>query len=233
MSDRLVSVILPVHDGAGHLADALDSVLAQGGCRLDVIVVDDGSLDESGAIARSFLGVRYHRQSNAGVAAARNTGLRHARGDFIAFLDQDDRWLPEKLAAQLAHLDTDPDCAIVVGRVHVHIDDGQLFPAWLPPDALSSDVVAYPPGTWLVRAPLFQTLGAFDEQLVNNSDLDWLVRAIDSGVRIVAVDRSVLVRRVHAANASHRTELRRPELLRILADSVRRRRAARGGARER
>ena len=228
MSDRLVSVILPVYNGARHLADALDSVVAQSGCRLDVVVVDDGSLDESGAIAKSFPGVRYHRQPNAGVAAARNTGLGHARGDFIAFLDQDDRWLPEKLATQLAHLDTHPDCAIVVGRVRVDMDDGQPFPAWLPPEALDSDVVAYPPGSWLVRAPLFQALGGFDERLVNGSDLDWLVRAIDSGVRISAVDRSVLVRRVHAANASHRTELRRPEMFRILADSMRRRRAAPG-----
>jgi glycosyltransferase involved in cell wall biosynthesis len=228
----LVSVIVPVYNGARYLAEALDSVVEQRGCRLDVIVVDDGSLDESGTIARAFSGVRYYRQSNAGVAAARNAGLRRARGSFIAFLDQDDWWPRDKLATQLAHLDTHPDCGLVVGRVRVQLDDGQPFPAWLPRDALGKDRIAYPPGTWLVRAPLFHALGPFDERLVNGSDFDWLVRAIDSGARIEAVDRGVLVRRVHGTNASHRTDLRRPEHLRILADSLRRRRAAGGGDRE-
>src|SRR6476619_4299573 len=100
----LVSVIIPVYNGARYLRAALESVFAQSYCNFEVIVVDDGSVDDSGVIAQSFPEVRYINQTNQGVAAARNHGIEVARGEYFAFLDQDDLWTPEKLKLQIEYL---------------------------------------------------------------------------------------------------------------------------------
>src|SRR6476660_1471039 len=105
----LVSVIIPVYNGTCYLRAALESVFAQTYRPFEVIVVDDGSLDDSGVIAQSFDDVRYIHQENQGVAAARNNGIEVARGEFLAFLDQDDLWTPEKLKLQMGHLLSDPE----------------------------------------------------------------------------------------------------------------------------
>src|SRR6187549_3720033 len=105
----LVSIIVPVYNGERYLRAALESIFAQTYRPLEVIVVDDGSVDDSGVIAQSFPEVRYIRQENQGVAAARNHGIETARGEFYAFLDQDDLWTPEKLTVQISYLLNDPD----------------------------------------------------------------------------------------------------------------------------
>src|SRR5688500_924354 len=105
----LVSVIIPVYNGARFLRAALESVFAQTYRPIEVIVVDDGSADDSGVIAQSFPEVRYIRQENQGVAAARNNAIEAARGEFFAFLDQDDLWTPEKLRLQIEHLLDHPE----------------------------------------------------------------------------------------------------------------------------
>src|SRR5665213_2910 len=98
-----VSVIVPAYNSECFIAEALKSVLVQGPSVIEVIVVDDGSVDSTCDIVRSFGDpVRLIRQENQGPAAARNNGLRRVRGDYIAFLDADDVWLPGKLDAQLA-----------------------------------------------------------------------------------------------------------------------------------
>src|SRR4029079_2498347 len=105
MSDEnpLVSVIVPVYNGERYLREALESVFAQTYRAIEVIVVDDGSPDDSGTIGQSFPEVRYIHQTNQGVAAARNNGIEAARGEFFAFLDQDDLWVPEKLNVQVEY----------------------------------------------------------------------------------------------------------------------------------
>ena len=103
-----VSVVIPCYNGAAFLREALDSVLAQTRPPLEVIVVDDGSTDDSAAIAESYgPPVRVIRQENQGESVARNRGIDEARGDWIAFLDADDVWKPEKLARQLAAVEPD------------------------------------------------------------------------------------------------------------------------------
>ena len=118
MTPPLVSCILPVYNGAAHLRDALESVLAQQYAPIEIVAVDDGSTDESPAIlAACGSRVRVIRQPNGGPAAARNAGIHAARGELIAFLDQDDRWHPRKLARQVAHLQANPQLDVVVAHV--------------------------------------------------------------------------------------------------------------------
>src|SRR5690242_11958700 len=111
---------MPVYQGREHLADAIESVLAQTFERFELLVVDDGSTDGSSEIARTYAGrdprVHYRRQENAGQGAARNAGLEAARGEAIAFLDQDDLWLPEKLTRQLPLMD---DTTVVYSDTYI------------------------------------------------------------------------------------------------------------------
>ena len=103
MSAPTVTCIVPVFNGERYLREALDSIVAQSHQTLDVLLVDDGSTDASAAVAKSYGDrIRYFFQPNAGPAAARNVGLAAAQGEFVAFLDADDRWHPEKLTLQLA-----------------------------------------------------------------------------------------------------------------------------------
>ena len=95
----MISCIVPVYNGERYLAETLQSILGQRVGPLEVIVVDDGSTDGTAGVARRFgSAIRVLHQTNAGPAAARNLGLSEARGDFVAFLDADDLWKPDKLA---------------------------------------------------------------------------------------------------------------------------------------
>jgi glycosyltransferase involved in cell wall biosynthesis len=117
MSRQLVSVLVPTYNRADCLLETLDCVLAQTHTDWELIVIDDGSTDGTGDLVAAHLQgdarLRYIYQQNAGVSHARNTGLRAAKGDFIAFLDSDDRWQPWKLAAQLACMNERPEVGMV------------------------------------------------------------------------------------------------------------------------
>jgi glycosyltransferase involved in cell wall biosynthesis len=114
MNHAVVSVVIPVYNGARYLATAIDSALAQTYTPLEVVVVNDGSTDSSHEVIASYGGrVRSVSQPNQGVAAARNAGIALADGEFIAFLDQDDCWLPGKVAAQVKCFELDPRLGLV------------------------------------------------------------------------------------------------------------------------
>src|SRR5258708_549681 len=101
MNPALVSVVIPTWNRAALLGDALDSVFAQDYAPVQVIVVDDGSTDDTRSLVARYPCVEYYQQQHAGSAAARNRGVAHARGDYVAFLDSDDVWLPGKLRTEL------------------------------------------------------------------------------------------------------------------------------------
>jgi len=131
-----VSVVIPCYNAAPFLRETLDSVLNQTRPALEVIVVDDGSTDESAAVAESYgPPVRVIRQENRGQSAARNRGMDEARGEWVALLDADDRWLPHKLERHVAALRGAPSdvvCVhsdfIVVGSVRRHVRDSSVWP---------------------------------------------------------------------------------------------------------
>src|SRR4030067_1442187 len=101
MADPLIIIIIPVYNAEQYLPETLDSVFTQTYTNIEVITVDDGSTDKSAEIIKRYPAVKYIRQKNGGVSNARNSGIKASSGDYIAFLDQDDLWLPEKLKIQL------------------------------------------------------------------------------------------------------------------------------------
>src|SRR6185436_1211829 len=132
VSDALVSVVIPTYNRAHLVAQTLESVFAQTWPRLQVIVIDDGSKDDTeGAVAPFRDRIRYVKQENAGLAEARNHGMRLASGDFIAWLDSDDLWVPEKIALQMAALQLHPDNVLSATDFSAFDDQGFFDPSHL------------------------------------------------------------------------------------------------------
>jgi glycosyltransferase involved in cell wall biosynthesis len=113
MKSPLISVIVPAYNTSRTIAETLDSVLAQTFEDYEVVVVDDGSPDDvAELVARSYPQVRLVRQENRGLAGARNTGIKEAKGEYVAFLDSDDVWLPRKLELQVEQIKTHPEADV-------------------------------------------------------------------------------------------------------------------------
>lgn len=219
MTRPAVSVILPVYNGARHLADALDSVLSQTVRALEVIVVDDGSTDESREIAVRFSSrVHYYRQPNQGTASARNWGVRLAAGDHLAFLDQDDLWLPDKLAIQTEALGSDGRLDAIFGQVEQFREVTGASPRIL------GRWRGCLPSALLVTRQGFDRVGWFDSRWVIGEWANWYVRAIESRLRFGHPAGLVARRRVHERNKGVLEAGRRLEYVRILKASLDRRR---------
>lgn len=203
----LVSVIIPCHNAAPWLAATLASVQAQKWPALETIVVDDGSTDDSLAIARRHASDRIHvlTQSNAGAAAARNHGLRHARGDYIQFLDADDLLAPDKIERHLHLLGSTPGNARAVaagpwGRFEddpatarfVSEDNWRDAPAveWLALNFAGRGMM--PPAAWLTPRAIVDAAGPWDERLTLNDDGEYFCRVLlaSAGVRFCAEAKS-------------------------------------------
>lgn len=218
-AEPLVSVIMCVLDGERYLPDALASVAAQSYPHLEVVFVDDGSTDRTAAIAQRVAGVRYVYQENAGTPAARNNGLRHARGDLIAFLDGDDWWTPSKTAQQVGLLGSDPELDIVLGHTRrTWVTDGQ-HPTETDPELALSLCAG------LIRRTVFDRVGGFDQTLTYCDDWDWFMRARESGIAVATHPETVLYYRRHDGNLSNNTEAGTRDFARVLKASLDRRRS--------
>jgi len=219
-----VSVIVPVFNGERFLRDALSSVAAQTLAPLETIVVDDGSTDGGAAIAQGL--ATCLRQANEGVAAARNHGAASARGELLAFLDQDDTWLPEKLAAQVAFLGEHPELGFCVCLQRYVVEPGQPPPAFMRKSLLESEHPGYVPSALLVRREAFEQVGPFNPAFRFGSDADWFLRAAEAGVAGGVVPCCLLRKRVHGANESRHAAENLAELRRAVKASLARKRQA-------
>jgi glycosyltransferase involved in cell wall biosynthesis len=213
---KLVSVVVPVYNGAPFLLDALTSIGVQDYEPIEVIIVDDGSTDDSHSIANSFLTHRdglLLRQENLGPASARNAAIAVARGELITFLDADDEMVAERVRFQVEHLDRHPTVDLVIGNEEIRLDRGIQSPPWLQ---VHDTRTTYPIMTMMARAPVFERVGLFDTSFPVAEDTDWLLRARASGIQYEFVDRILLRRRIHGANLMYRAEDRRHALFRAL-----------------
>lgn len=229
MSDPIISVIIPVHNGGHYLAAAIDSALEQTRLPDEVIVVDDGSADGSAAIARSFgPPVRVLTQANLGPAAARNLGVVQATGDLLGFLDADDLWLPDKLTRQVALLQNDPSFEAVLGGVENFVSPELDAVQRHSLGRSASQSGAHHIGALLVYKAAFQRIGAFDERWRHGEFIEWWARAMEFGLRTVVLGDLVLRRRLHAHNMTRCEQDGRQTYLPMLREVVARRRAQPG-----
>jgi glycosyltransferase involved in cell wall biosynthesis len=213
-----VSVIVCTYNHAHFLPDALGSAAAQTFREFEIVVVDDGSTDETPSVIRSFEPafdrfVHVWRQ-HGGINSARTLGVETARGAYLAFLDSDDVWAPTYLESMLDVWSRSPvaelvACDAVVARDGVAIR--RLFPDAAPavcgPIREAQDVFAFfrlvAPSAMVFTRSLFERVGAFDAALPNGTeDWDWLIRAIDAGAFCVRLDRPLVCYRHHGANVT-------------------------------
>lgn len=181
-----VSVIIPVFNRADCVASSIKSVLSQSFADYEIIVVDDASTDDLAEVVSGLdepLRIRLLRHSeNQGVAAARNTGIAHALGSYVAFLDSDDRWLPRKLEHQLAFMNSERRTLLACCSSYLtftrYSPDGELRIG--PPVCSHEDLMlgcrVSPGSTLLAAKQLFEEIGGFDESLRRLEDWDWLLR---------------------------------------------------------
>lgn len=194
----LISVVIPMWNREAYIAEAIGSVLAQGWQPLEIIVVDDGSTDRSvEAALQAAPELVLVRQSNRGIGAARNAGVRRAGGDLLAFVDSDDRWTPGKLVRQFELLESRPDLDMVFGRVRQFHSPAHSESS--PEPEPSAGPVC---GSMLIRASAFHRVGCFAENVRVGEFIDWYARAMSTGLRAVMQPEVVLERRIHNRNTA-------------------------------
>jgi glycosyltransferase involved in cell wall biosynthesis len=217
----VISVVVPAWNAAATIGETLASIAAQTRRPDEVIVVDDGSEDATGAIARAA-GVRVIRQSRLGMAGAMNTGVAASSGTLIAFLDSDDLWTPDKLAWQAAALLADPSLDGVFGHVRcfadpsldggLHVPEGER-PGWLS-------------GALLVRRASLQAVGWFDDKISSAAFIDWMNRAQHLGLRFAMRPEPALLRRIRRGSSANPSARRNANYLKVARLAIRRRHTA-------
>jgi len=204
-----VTVVIPTHNRAWCLAEAIDAVLAQTYRDYELIIVDDGSTDETASILTGYGDkIRRLHQANRGVSAARNHGVRKAHGELIAFLDSDDLWQPEKLARQVAFFDRHPEAMIcqteeiwIRRGVRVNPKHRHRKPSgWIFEPSLALCLVS--PSAVMMRRDLLEQMGGFDETLPACEDYDlWLRVSLRHPIHLIK-DPLVIKRGGHADQLS-------------------------------
>ena len=222
----LVSVIIPVRDMGRYLGESLRSVLAQDYRPIEVIVVDDGSTDDSAKVAGSFPEVICLRQAHRGVPAARNFGIAQARGAFVAFQDADDVWHPNKLTVQLEWLRKHPETGYVAAFYRNFLEPGVPRPAWVREEQLANPQKGGI-SNLVVRRSVFEAIGVFDTGEEFGADLDWIMRVKDARIASEILPDVLVSRRIHAANHSYQWKGGKGLLLKALKASVDRQRGRR------
>ena len=194
-----VSVVITLWNGAAFIAEALESALEQTVPPSEIIVIDDGSTDQSREIARSFTGVTVIEQTHQGSSAGRNRGLANASGRCIAFLDADDVWQPRKLELQGAVLEAHPELDAVFCKMDEFYEGGSAVDGLRP---VRLDSSAPLPSACLIRREACERIGSFALDARGMDWVDWWARATSLGVTCGEVDEVLLRRRLHGANAS-------------------------------
>jgi glycosyltransferase involved in cell wall biosynthesis len=211
-----VSVIIPTYNCAHYLEQAIESAIDQTYRDIEIIVLDDGSTDNTSEVVRRYgTAIRYIRQKNSGVTAARNHAIKASSGEFLAMLDADDWWETTKLAEQVPILDSDPQLALVYSDLRVEYDDGTTTPSFLSSRPLATSGYVFDrllescfilPSTVLLRRSCLEE-EMFDESMRSHEDLDLWLR-ICRKWKVALVPKQLTHRRQGASNLTSNDDLR-------------------------
>jgi glycosyltransferase involved in cell wall biosynthesis len=228
MGQGLVSVVIPTYNYGHFVTRAVESALAQTHADREIIVVDDGSADDTRDRLAPFMGrIRYIYQENRGLSAARNTGIRAARGALIAFLDSDDLWHPEKLAVQARYLARHPEVALLASDhldLHASEADRVDWPRIDEAGAIEARAISFEDlvvssrfGSCgvVARRWCFDEVGLFDETLRSAEDVDMWIR-IASRFPVVKLESPLWVYRHHGASMHHAAARMESNILKML-----------------
>ena len=212
-----LSVIIPCYNQGQYLVEAIGSIFKQNIEDLQIIIVDDGSTDETNDILdllEDKLFIELYQQQNQGAAAARNFGAQKANKEYIAFLDADDLWHPEKIQTQFDVLETGEE--IIFTGIRQFISP-ELMTEKLKEIQIKNKVLpGICPSTYLSRTDTFAKVGNFDEKLKLGEFIAWYLKAKSLNIKSVVLDKVLAERRIHKNNTSHRNKEHRGDYLKII-----------------
>ena len=219
---KKISVLIPAFNAAPYIVAAIESVKRQTYPVFEILVIDDGSTDETESLLKDRDDIRYIRCDHQGVSYVRNRGIAEASGDWIAFIDADDLWTPDKLEKQIRYINDHPGRAIVFTQYKNFTD--------IPEDELSErqktvmQVTAYPClVTALIKKSVFRKYGDFILKYSYSEDTEWLKRLGFAGLDISAqIEEELYLRRIHDSNttAAHDSP-GEGEWLALMAEAIR------------
>jgi glycosyltransferase involved in cell wall biosynthesis len=222
-----ISVIIPVYNDSAYLAEALQSVFTQSYPPAEVIVVDDGSTDDSATIAMCFADqIQLHRLQHSGAGAARNYGVTKANGELLSFLDADDLWAPRKLERQVQALVENPDLEAVFAHLeHFYSPEisqeerNRLFCPSIPVKCTTAVAM-------LIRRKNFEKVGGFDQSGKLGEVVEWYLRARQNGLVDLVLDDVLVKRRIHRSNTGILRSSERSHYVTIVKNALDQRRSA-------
>jgi glycosyltransferase involved in cell wall biosynthesis len=225
VAEPLVSAIVLSYDAGRYLGAAIESVRAQTHPRMELVLVDNGSTDDSREVADCYSpDIKVWIDPNRGICPARNAGLAVARGDYIGFLDGDDLWELRKTEVQLAAFAADPSPDLVLGRATQfatpELDEEAAARIRVPEGSQPGRIL----GAMLAPRETWERVGPWRRELILGDGLDWFLRASALGLRDEMVEETVLRRRLHGRNAGIQLAEAQVELARVLKERLDQRR---------
>lgn len=212
-----LSVIIPCYNQGPYLVEAVGSVLKQNIKDLQIIIIDDGSTDETTTILNQLedkIAVDCFHQQNQGAAAARNFGVTKANKEYIAFLDADDLWHPEKIQTQFDALKTGNE--IMFTGISQFISPELMSEKLKGIEIKNKILPGICPSTYLSRMETFTKVGNFDEKLKLGEFIAWYLKAKSLNVKSVVLNTVLAQRRIHKNNTSHLNKEHRGDYLKII-----------------
>jgi glycosyltransferase involved in cell wall biosynthesis len=208
MKEPLVSVVIPVYNAEKYIAEAIKSVLAQTYANWEIVIADYGSSDRTAEIVKSFneAKIRYFYQKNQGQSAARNLALANCRGDYVAFLDADDIFLPQKLERQVAFMENRPECDFSYCKIRYFYDGKpqELFDLNIehPSGLLKEDLIkrgghTMAPIGVMFRCQWFDRYGGFDNSLRRSDEYFFYLKMALGGARFCYLDEVLSLNRLN------------------------------------
>lgn len=193
-SASIISVVIPAYNAEAYVAEAIESVMAQIPDTAEILLVDDGSEDDTARVAKQFNRIRYIHQSNQGPAVARNSGIHYSHGQLITFCDADDLWQKNRLGVQLERMRQFPQADIVLGHLQRFWQDDRMG---------TEAELMFSLECALIKRAVFGRVGMLDAALRYCEDWDWFLRVKECGVTINIHPEVVVHYRQHQKNMSH------------------------------
>jgi glycosyltransferase involved in cell wall biosynthesis len=220
----LISIVLPVYNGEKYIGASIDSLLKQTYAPIEIVVVNDGSKDQTEQVVANYGSkVRYFAQSNRGQPAATNFGLSVANGSYVAFIDADDLYLPDKTASQVDFLEKQPEIDFVFGYVEQFYSPELSLEErkkWVCPSGI---VPGYLASAGLFRKECFNRVGLFNEMQRIGVFVEWYMRASEKELKQALIPDLVLQRRIHGNNMGIHSQHCRLEYVQIVKSAIKRR----------
>ena len=201
-NNPLISVMMPTYNNAKYIKQAIESIYAQNYDNMEIIVVDDGSTDNTKEILKQYKNIKYFYMEHKGISFARNVALKNSKGEYIAFLDSDDYWLPDKLNIQMQYFQEHPDCQIVFTKYKNIFEKEELKKnkRAMHEKAIEDSFQQYLPST-ILKKELFNKYGFFDEKFSGIEDAEFIYRISMKGINIKHyIDKVFYIRRIHGNN---------------------------------